>query len=148
MRKLFKPILAMTALAVSGLALMAPVTPASAVVTSNVPIYEYLQGDQAEQPVEYVASRKRHRNVKRNRHRNYDRRRHGNRYRHRRAGYRHYYRGRWYANQWWLLGTGLAIGVGAAASGGRCGYVSRQCTARYGYGNGNYWGCMRYDNCN
>ncbi len=150
MRQIFKPILAMTALAVSGLALMAPITPASALVAPNLPSYSEIQGDVAELPVENVAKKRRSSNRHRrgsNRHR-YSRHRHGNRYKHRRRGHRHYYRGYWYASPWWMLGTGLAIGAGAAASGGRCGYVSRQCTARYGYGNSNYWGCMRYDNCN
>ncbi len=150
MRQIFKPILAMTALAASGLALMAPIAPASALVAPNLSSYSEIQGDVAELPVENVAKKRRSSNRHRrgsNRHR-YSRNRHGSRYKHRRRGHRHYYRGYWYASPWWMLGTGLAIGAGAAASGGRCGYVSRQCTARYGYGNSNYWGCMRYDNCN
>jgi len=149
-RQIFKPILAMTALAVSGLALMAPIAPASALVAPNLTSYSEIQGDVAKLPVENVARKKRSSNRHRrgsNRHR-YSRHRHGSRFKHRRRGHRHYYRGYWYASPWWMLGTGLAIGAGAAASGGRCGHVSRQCTARYGYGNSNYWGCMRYDNCN
>ena len=156
MRRMFKPILAMTALAVSGLALMAPVGPASAAVVSQVPIYFQIQGNVVELPVEEVAHRGGRRGGARRggrrggarrggRRGRIHRGRHGHRYsRHRRRGYGHRYRGRWYANPWWIVGTGVAIG---AASGGRCGWVSRQCTARWGYGGSNYWGCMRYDGC-
>ena len=151
MRQMFKPILAMTALAVSGLALMAPVTTASAAVVSQVPIYFQIQGNVAQLPVEQVASRKRARRGARRggRRGRIHRGRHGHKYsRHRRRGYHHRYRNRWYASPWWIIGTGVAIGAGAAAaSGGRCGWVSRQCTARWGYGGSNYRGCMRYDGC-
>lgn len=107
MRKIFKPILAMSALALSGLAMMSPVTPAAAAMVSQVPVYSQITGSGVQLPVELVA----------NRHR-YDRRRHGTRYRNRRSGHRHYYRGHWYASPWWILGTGLAIGAGAAAASG------------------------------
>ena len=106
MRQLFKPILAMSALALSGLGLMAPVTPASAAMVPQVPAYSHVQGSGVQLPVELVARRHR-----------YDRHRHGNRYRHRRHGYGHYYGGYWYRTPWWILGTGLAIGAGAAAAG-------------------------------
>lgn len=31
--------------------------------------------------------------------------------------------------------------------GGSCARWSRRCTANWGYGNGDYWGCMRYHGC-
>jgi hypothetical protein len=31
--------------------------------------------------------------------------------------------------------------------GGRCARAHRACVARWGYGGGNYDGCMRYENC-
>ena len=140
MRQMFKPILAMSALALSGLGFMTPVQTASAAMISPVPAYSLIQGSGVQLPVELVA-RKRHR------HGGYNRHRHGHRYKYRRHGYGHYYRGYWYSVPWWIIGTGVAVGAGAAAASGRCGYVSRQCSARWGYGNSNYWGCMRYDNC-
>lgn len=33
------------------------------------------------------------------------------------------------------------------APGGSCARWSRRCTASWGYGNGDYWGCMRYHGC-
>ncbi|MEM8646860.1 MAG: hypothetical protein AAGF86_10995 [Pseudomonadota bacterium] len=35
----------------------------------------------------------------------------------------------------------------APAPGGSCGRWSRRCTANWGYGNQNYWGCMQYHGC-
>lgn len=32
-------------------------------------------------------------------------------------------------------------------SGGSCSYWSRRCIANWGYGNSNYYGCMRYHGC-
>ena len=137
MRKIFKPVLAMSALALSGLAMMSPATPAAAAMVSQVPAYSHITGIGVQLPVELVA----------NRHR-YDRRRHGKRYRNRRSGNRHYYRGHWYASPWWILGTGLAIGAGAAAaSGGRCAVKSQACARNWGRGGPDYEGCMRYEGC-
>lgn len=30
---------------------------------------------------------------------------------------------------------------------GRCGYWGRQCAKNWGYGNSNYYGCLRYHGC-
>ncbi len=147
MRRFCGPILAMSALAICGMGLLATTNSASATVVSNVPIHQHIQGDRVKLPVENVARRGGRRGGYRGG--RYNRRYYGRRYRGRRRGYGHYYRGYWYSNPWWIVGTGVAIGAGAAAaSGGRCGWVSRQCTARWGYGGPNYWGCMRYDRCN
>lgn len=32
-------------------------------------------------------------------------------------------------------------------SGSRCAYWSRRCAANWGYGNNNYYGCLRYHGC-
>lgn len=32
-------------------------------------------------------------------------------------------------------------------TGGRCARWSRRCSANWGYGNSDYWGCMRYHGC-
>ncbi|MEM8688048.1 MAG: hypothetical protein AAGF81_12000, partial [Pseudomonadota bacterium] len=35
----------------------------------------------------------------------------------------------------------------APAPGGSCARWSRRCTANWGYGNQDYWGCMQYHGC-
>jgi len=30
---------------------------------------------------------------------------------------------------------------------GRCGYWRKRCGANWGYGNSNYYGCLRYHGC-
>lgn len=82
----------------------------------------------------------------------YNRRHHGHRYRHRHGRYRYNYGGYWYAFPWWL---GVAAypyyddyyNGYAPVGGGYCANIHRACVARWGYGNSNYVGCMRYDNC-
>ena len=91
MRQLLKPILAMSALALSGLGLVTPVNTASAAMVSPVPAYSHIQGSGVQLPIELV--KKKH---------HYNKHRHGHRYRDRRHGYGHYYRGYWYAVPWWL----------------------------------------------
>lgn len=63
-----------------------------------------------------------------------------------------------------LGATGLFLGLSALAAqpryyappryysvprrrGGACGYWSQRCAANWGYGNSNYYGCMRYEGC-
>ena len=80
----------------------------------------------------------------------YNRRHHGPRYRHRHGRYHYNYGGYWYAFPWWL---GVATYPYyddysyAPEGGGYCADIHRACVARWGYGNSNYVGCMRYDNC-
>jgi hypothetical protein len=138
MKRIFGPILAVSALAMSGLGLLATTSSVSAALVSNVPIYQHLQGDRVELPVENIARRGGGRRG------GYHRGGRRGGYNRRRRGYGHYYRGFWYASPWWIVGTGVAIG---ATTSGRCGRVSRQCRARWGSGGSNYWGCMRYDGC-
>lgn len=135
MRQIFKPILALSALALSGLAMMILVNPAAAAMVSQTSAYSHVQGSGVQLPVELVARRHR-----------YDRRQHGNRYRSRRAGYTHYYGGYWYRSTWWLVDDPIVVGV-FGASRERCSYVRGQCTLRHGYGNGIFWLCMKNDDC-
>ncbi|MGI9513059.1 MAG: hypothetical protein ACR2OL_09185 [Anderseniella sp.] len=60
MKKTVRPISLLTALAFSGLALLAPISPGSATKTSNVAINEHLQGNQFEVPEEYAAQQGRY----------------------------------------------------------------------------------------
>lgn len=152
MRQMIKPILAISALALSALGLVAPVNTASAAMISPVPAYSHIQGSGVQLPVELVARKRRHGHGY-NRHRHghrYNRHRHGHRYRYRRHGYGHYYGGYWYRTPWWILGTGVAIGAGAAAAssgGGYCAEKSRACARNWGPSGPDYDGCMRYEGC-
>ena len=81
------------------------------------------------------------------------RRHHGHRYRHRYGRYRYNYGGYWYAFPWWLGAAAYPYyddyyyNDYAPVGGGFCADIHRACVARWGYGNSNYVGCMRYDNC-
>ena len=146
MRKIVRPILALTAFAFSGLTMLAAVGPASAALVSNVPIYQHIQGDRVELSITNVAQKGGHSRASRDRSVRYNRDIHGHRYRNRRAGYT-YYDGRyWYRSAWWLVDDPTVIGVFGASS-DRCYYVSGQCTLRHGYGNGIFWLCMKNDDC-
>ena len=48
MRKMIRPVSSLTALAFSGLTLLAAISPVSATMTSDVPMNGYLQGNQLE----------------------------------------------------------------------------------------------------
>ncbi len=96
--------------------------------------------------------------------------RQGRRYaRHQRRARRAYRRGRWRHRGPYLAIPSLAIPyyyssdpyydydpyyysgydyTPAPAPGGSCSRWSRRCTANWGYGNPDYWGCMRYHGCN
>jgi hypothetical protein len=80
---------------------------AAAVPASGLPaLPDYTADTSLTVPVghRHYHAKRRHRHAHprwRHRHR-YDRRRHGRRYKHRRPRHRHYYRGDWYAYQWWF----------------------------------------------
>lgn len=69
------------------------------------------------------------------------------RYRGRRAGYRHYYRGWWYAYPWWLPAAAVGVGVGVPVYTNSCAYISRQCAWRHGYPSYGYDICMQDNGC-
>ena len=62
------------------------------------------------------------------------------RYRTRRPGFTNYYGGFWYAFPWW-------IGSAPYYYDDRCEYWQRRCVAEWGFGNPDYYGCMRYHGC-
>jgi hypothetical protein len=67
------------------------------------------------------------------------------RHRFRRQGFAHYYGGWWYAFPWWLGAASYYYDVPVA--GGQCEIWHRECVASWGYGNADYYGCMRYHGC-
>jgi hypothetical protein len=67
------------------------------------------------------------------------------RHRFRRPGFAHYYGGWWYPFPWWLGAASYYYEVPVA--GGQCEVWHRQCIASWGYGNADYYGCMRYHGC-
>jgi hypothetical protein len=88
--------------------------------------------------------------------RSYGRRSYGKRYYGGRRYGRRYYRGRRYRNgsYWPYALGGLALGLYGAPyyydydyGGGRCDYWARRCADNWGYGNNDYYGCLRYHGC-
>jgi hypothetical protein len=69
------------------------------------------------------------------------------RHRFRTRGFTHYYGGWWYASPWWLAAAPSYYYYDVPVSSGRCEHWHRQCVASWGYGNGDYYGCMRYHGC-
>lgn len=132
--------LALTAVLGGGALLMGTSAPASAMVASGLSSKGIVESIQIASPVEQV---KKHRKSVRK----YDRRRHGARYRHKHGKYRYNYGGYWYATPWWLAVPGLTIMTTPPVVGGQCEHWRIQCTRNWGYGNSNYYGCMRYHGC-
>ena len=74
-----------------------------AALTLPVPgVFTTAESGQWNGQVEQIAHKKKYVKYKHRRW-HYNRYRHGHRYRARRAGYRHFYGGYWYANPWWTI---------------------------------------------
>ena len=69
------------------------------------------------------------------------------RVRYRRPGYRYFYRGWWYPFAWWPIAAPVIYATPRVYRGGRCSYWARRCARTWGYGNANFYGCMRYHRC-
>ncbi len=74
----------------------------------------------------------------------------------RRRGYRHRYRRhRHHRGRNLFIGSLLGLGLLAAPhyryrrhyGGGRCSYWARRCANNWGYGNNDFYGCLRYYGC-
>lgn len=70
----------------------------------------------------------------------------GPRYRYPRYGYPHYYRGYYYPRVWWGA-PAYVPPPRVVIPAGRCARWANACAANWGYGNRDYYGCLRYHGC-